>query len=264
MLEILTDRNIKIYQEAYRFLKSITPDGICLNDYIDGNRTDISSLLSVYIRFIDSAQNYQRMPNVIKFNQRYKNNEFNDILCGFDLKEIASLNVDNLFSQFCKTFNVQRSNDKRNSWYKWSCSVIDSAKFIKDFDDVEDFKKFVNQFNYNIQTRMALPLLIQAKIRGFGFALACDALKELGFTEYSKPDVHIKDVLSGIGLCENNPYAVFEAIDRMAQDCKAVDETVTPYKIDKIIWLICTGNFYNDKPTGIRHKKELIERLKNL
>ena len=264
MLGMQADRNIKIYQAAYSYLKSITPDGVQLENYIEGNKKDITSLLDVYIRFIGSAQNYQRMPNVIKFYQHYENGELNELLCDFDVEKIASLREENLYNQFCQAFQVQPSDDKRNCWHKWSCSVIDSAKFVKSFTDVEDFKRFVNQFNYNVQTRMALPLLIQTKIRGIGFALACDALKELGFTEYSKPDVHLKDVLSGIGLCENNPYAVFEAIDQMAQDCKVVDKTVTPYKIDKIIWLICSGKFYNDKPKGNRHKKELIGKLKDL
>ncbi|NCD05852.1 MAG: hypothetical protein EOL97_07010 [Spirochaetia bacterium] len=53
-------------------------------------------------------------------------------------------------------------------------------------------------FEYNLQTKIALPLLISKKISGIGFALACDFLKELGFTDYSKPDVHIVAVLTSL------------------------------------------------------------------
>ena len=85
-------------------------------------------------------------------------------------------------------------------------------------------------FDYNIHTRVALPLLIDEKINGIGFALACDFLKELGFTSYSKPDVHIKDVFSALDLSGTDNLSVFEAVDRMA-----TDNGETPYKIDKVI-----------------------------
>lgn len=51
----------------------------------------------------------------------------------------------------------------------------------------------------------------------------------------------------------------------MADDCKAVDATVTPYKVDKVFWLICSGYYYKEKP-GVRikgQKKELIDFLKS-
>lgn len=82
---------------------------------------------------------------------------------------------------------------------------------------------------------MALLLLISTKISGIGFTLACDCLKELGYINYPKPDVHWIDVFNGPGLSENNPVSVFEAIVRMSDDCRTIDETITPYKIDKIM-----------------------------
>lgn len=56
-----------------------------------------------------------------------------------------------------------------------------------------------------------------------------------------------------------------EAIERMADDCKAVDATVTPYKVDKVFWLICSGYYYKEKPeVRIKgQKKELIDFLKS-
>ena len=71
---------------------------------------------------------------------------------------------------------------------------------MSNFKDADDFRGFVAQFDYNRPTRMALPLLISTKIRGIGFALACDTLKELGFLSYPKPDVHLIEVFSKLGL----------------------------------------------------------------
>ncbi len=143
------------------------------------------------------------------------------------------------------------------------CSVVDSAKFVKEFKDAADFDEFVKRFDYNAASRMALPLLIQSRIRGIGFALACDLLKELGYTNYPKPDVHMIDVFHALGLCEKDPISAFDAIERMADDCKKVDPNITPYRVDKVFWLICSGNYYNENPP-IRikgQKKELIDYL---
>ena len=118
-------------------------------------------------------------------------------------------------------------------------------------------------YDYNTVTRMSLPLLISSKISGIGFALACDLLKELGYTYYPKPDVHMIDVFHGIGLCEKDPISVFETIERIATDCRTVDDSVTPYKVDKVFWLICSGNFYKENLSIKRHKAALIELLKN-
>ena len=204
------------------------------------------------------------MPNVIKYEQR--KSKIKEILFDYKIQLISETTPDELYENFLANFNVTSDilqKKQMNCWYKWSCSIIDSAKFVSGFKDASDFNELVKRFNYNTSSRIALPLLIATKIKGIGFALACDLLKELGYTYYPKPDVHMIDVFHGIGLCEKDPVSVFEAIERMAADCCTVDE-VTPYKVDKIFWLICSGNYYKEKtPIQINgHKKELIDLLK--
>ena len=139
---------------------------------------------------IHSAQNYQRMPNVIKFQERRE--KIKNILFDFDVKKIVeTYEIEELYRIFRKEFNITSADNKFNSWHKWSKSIIDSAKFLSEFKNVDDFKGFVGQFDYNVHTRMALPLLISEKISGMGFALACDFLKELGYINYPKPDVQL-------------------------------------------------------------------------
>ena len=251
------EKNRLIYETAYKYLEDMTPEGIDLKKYFLGDSRNYESLRDIYIQIIQSAQNYQRMPNVIAFNKRKE--QIGKILYDFDYSQIQSLSADDLYQRFRKEFNVTSTDSKRNSWYKWSCSVVDAAKFMSDFSNVEDFETFVERFDYNVSTRMALPLLISTKISGVGFALACDLLKELGFTNYPKPDVHLIEVFSGVGLSEEKPDLVFEAITRMADICD-----VTPYKVDKVFWLICSGRFYLEKPQEIKvqaRKKDLIDCL---
>lgn len=259
------EKNKKIYIAAYEFLKNMTPEGVELEKYFLGDSRNYKSLTDIYVQIIHSAQNYQSMPNVINFAKR--KDKIEEILYGFDYSRVQELSVEELYQRFRNEFHVTSTDSKRNSWYKWSHSIVDAANFMNDFVDINDFKEFVGRFDYNVSTRMALPLLISTKISGIGFALACDLLKELGFTNYPKPDVHMKDVFSGIGLSEWDDYSNFEAITRMANFCSKDDASVTPYKVDKVFWLICSGRFYLEKPEEIRvhsKKQELIEYLNKI
>lgn len=252
------------YQSAYNYLINMIPEEFSESDldkYFIGDRRDFTSLRDVYEQLIYSAQNYQRMPNVIKYDERRE--KIKNILHEFDVKVIKEMDVDVLYKTFRREFNVTSHDTKQNSWRKWSRSTIDAANFMSNFKDVHDFRAFVAQFDYNLPTRMALPLLISTKIKGIGFALACDTLKELGYLNYPKPDVHLIEVFSQLGLAEEDSVSVFEAIVEMAEVCKEIDPEASPYKLDKIIWLICSGRFYLDNINVGRHKEEFIHYMLN-
>ena len=252
-----TEKNKEIYQYARRFLIEHLPEGLSESDlekYFEGDDRKSSSLSDVFVVFIKSAQEYQRMPNVIKLEERMES--IREILFGFDYKRVALLKEEDLYKQFRQEFEVTSKDSKNNSWYKWSCAIIDSAKFISGFKDFDDFREFVKRFDYNTETRMALPLLISTKIRGIGFALACNALKELGYLDYPKPDVHMIDICEALGLSGNSPYEVFEAIVHMAKD-----NGVTPYEVDKVLWLISSGRYYKDDITDKSRKDEFIREM---
>jgi len=102
-------------------------------------------------------------------------------------------------------------------------------------------------------------MLLEKEIFGLGFALSCDFIKELGYTEYPKPDVHIKDIFYEFGLSEDSDYSAYKAVIEMA---RIVNET--PYKVDKVFWLISSGNYYFDKKEIKGSKNVFIERIKNI
>lgn len=258
------EKNLAVYQCALKYLHSLLPKGMKeadLDKYYNGDSRDFETLTDVFEQFIQSAQNYQGMPNFIKYSERRI--EIKDILLDFDIAQIADFSVEKLYLTFRKAFSVTSKDSNFNAWHKWSKSIIDVAKFLCNFNGVDDFRTFVGQFDYNLPTRTALPLLISNKISGIGFSLACDSLKELGFINYAKPDTHLIDICEGLMLSDKDPVSVFEAIVRMSDDCKSVDQTATPYKIDKILWLISSGRFYLDNITIGRHKNEFILLAKN-
>ncbi len=258
----MKEEYLEIYSAAKEYLIHMLPDNMNESDlqkYFVGDRRDFNTLKDVFEQLIYSAQNYQSMPNIIKYEQRQE--EIRSILKNFDIEEIQKMDADELYYDFREKFQVTSKDSKYNGWYKWSKSVIDSARFMGNFKDVSDFKGFVSQFDYNLLTRMALPQLISSKISGIGFALACDCLKELGYLNYPKPDVHLIEVFSQLGMSEEDPISVFETIVEMAEVCQENDCTVTPYKIDKVFWLICSGRFYLDDISVGRHKDEFIQNM---
>jgi thermostable 8-oxoguanine DNA glycosylase len=88
---------------------------------------------------------------------------------------------------------------------------------------------------------------LSQEVNGFGFALACDFLKELGFFNFAKPDVHVKAIVKGLHLASESPsdYLVFKVVARIAEHCGR-----TPYDVDKTFWLVGSGYFYDHKSLG--------------
>jgi hypothetical protein len=117
-----------------------------------------------------------------------------------------------------------------------------------------------HSFNFNEHSKLALPLLLKEEIFGFGFALACDFLKENGYKGYLKPDTHINDICRALGITEaTNDFGVFK-------DAVAYCETnsLVPYEFDKLLWLIGSGHFYQSKILVPVDKEVFIRRMQTL
>lgn len=201
-------------------------------------KSDVYSLEDVQRMLIVCLQDYQSMPNVIKYKEREK--EINEVLFNLNSKKIAEYwDNDALYDKFYTMYKFKNNESKRNSWRKFSKGIVSSAKFLSKFDTVDDFKEFLDCFKYNEYTREALPLLLSEEIFGIQFALACNWLKELGLTNYPKPDIHMIKVFSALGICKENQIDCYKAMINLAAKC-----SVSAYSLDKVVWLICSGNYY--------------------
>ena len=112
-------------------------------------------------------------------------------------------------------------------------------------------------------------------IPGLGPALVCDFLKECGCLWLSKPDTHLSKVFAESGVFTGGKsvktYKVL-TFDRVVEFCEQMfefaaavrkeknDESITPYKIDKMIWLLCTGNFYLEEGSTVENHRDLLIR----
>jgi len=218
-----------------------------------------SSIKELFRAFLLHAKNRQGMPNSIG-----EIDKLSDILFGFDpvltSKEYCTWDI--LFdaiknSTYSPPGRMEKEN-KRNYWVIYTKSIISIANFLSSYKDIDEFNKFVNGFYTNAYSKLALPLLLEKEIFGFGFALACDFLKETGYPEFIKPDTHIKDIAIGIGITsESSDYHIFKDVILFCQKANTL-----PYEVDKLFWLVGSGRFYLFDIKINSSKESFIELIK--
>lgn len=191
-------------------------------------------------RLIESLTNRNMMTAVINFKE--KESQLKPILCNYDAQKILDTYSTpiQLFNVFRKTFKIKNVRSKKNLWRQFSEGIISGSRFMASFRNKEECDRFIKTFSLNKYTKAALPMLLDREIKGLGLALACDVLKELGYRDYPKPDVHLIKIFSELKLSDStDPYEVYKAIIEMAE---VVHEDA--YTVDKIFWLISSGRFY--------------------
>ena len=250
----------KIYEEAYLFLKNKVGDSI-LKKHLEYYRIyKLNSMAEVFKQMVNSLKNKQGYVNFIADTDK-----MNLILLDFDSKKITDKFNDDwkeLFKEFKEKFGQNYKmdiNNHRNAWVMYSRGVLSCSKFLSNFDSIKEFDDFVKSFFHNEFTIASLPMLLEKEIFGFGFPLACDFLKELGYTQYGKPDVHLKEIFMALELVEfDTDYEVFKTIVKISRLVKQ-----DPVIVDKIFWLIGSGNFHKSNMKIGRQKKEFITYVKN-
>lgn len=251
----------KIYNIANAFLLNTAKEkGInakLLNKYF--HITKGNSISDVYLKLLESGANRERAQGVIA-DPIGGIKSLKSILYNFNVKLIIKSYVDpkSLLNLIVNKFHLKINTDDRGMWSQYCKTIISGAKFMSKFKNWNDFDKFVMRFYKDPRARNALPLLLKQEIEGFGLALSCDFLKENGYYWYAKPDIHMIKIFYTLGLSEsNNDYDVLNAIVRMGYNINK-----TPYKVDKLFWLIGSGKLYLDKQLG-SSRRSILGRNRN-
>lgn len=251
----IEERDKKAYQLAREYLlqfgeHGVTPD--LLEKYLHESETTPrpQTIAGIYERILQSAQNANMKAGVI--GKAIGGVErLSSVLHGFEPGRVNAAYSD--WKQVLKAIKTELKpkgkirQTRRSIWPQYCRSILSGARFMMQFSTADDFFKWVDFFDRDDRARVALPLLLEREIEGFGFALACDFLKELGYINFAKPDVHVRDIFVGLRLCpaDADDYEVFKAAVRLAKHVG-----VTPYNADKLFWLIGSGYFYLDEHMG--------------
>lgn len=199
------------------------------------------SIPALYETLLHHAKNRQGMPNIIGDVARLRG-----IFFDFDPNEVAAKYksdrdiLNQIVAQRVPIAGAINANNPRSYWVIFAKAALSAAHFLRDFPTAQDFHSFVQAFYVNHHSRLALPLLLKEELFGFGFALACDFLKESGYNGFVKPDTHLNDICRAAGITEAvTDFGVFKDV---VAYCKKHD--LVPYEFDKLIWLVGSGNFY--------------------
>lgn len=220
-----------------------------------------TTLDNIYKRLLISCQNRNMMSSVIKFDKREE--KFADILEQFNPSKILKKykSGEDLYKIFEQTKEFGVNKEHNELWKSFAQSVIDGAKFISRFDNVEAFKKMIGNIASYFPGTMMIPRLICGEIRGMGEALACDFIKEIGYVEYAKPDVHINYIIRAV--CHNEKMTAKEILEKVQQI--AEEAGVSAFAVDKILWLIASGKYYDvdGKEPTIKIKNQANQDLRD-
>lgn len=215
-----------------------------INSYLSPENK-VNSLTKVFRGLVNSLQNANRMPNVIKLKRIEYSCLFN-----YDYKKI----LDYYGSSSAKLKKAAKKcipNLEENGklWNRFSQGVLDGARWMLQFKDFNSFKKYLKPFEENGPEGFNLlaESIGDGRIKGLRYTLANDFIKELGLRiseQLAKPDVNIKETLAGLGLCDVNSStkSVVAKIREMAGKAGC-----TTFAMDKLLWLSNSGKFYQPK-----------------
>jgi len=264
-MEQNTEENKVILEKAYEYLKACLlnskifllikdekdkeamAEKIILNHLRPPERVD--SLESIVRQFILSSINANMRPKVVgKYISKIEENtEFKDLCCKFNAKKIAYMGEEDLYIKMKREFSIEEDS-KKSVIYKFCKSIISVGKYFSDekFKDAQTFYQYIDNNSNTIKEKAKLSKEISSKLYNIGIALAQDSLKELGCSQFGKPDVHIIDIFEVIfkekPLTNNNINEKFEYLYNNGKNLPSYITSI--YSIDKLFWLIGSGFFY--------------------
>lgn len=262
----------EIYIQSKKFLLELlehqelgqrTPEDILKQHTLNSNANLPDDISLIFQGLVASLSNAQSLPNLVINSIEGGFERYAEVLFGFNAKKVLQnyQSWEDLFEEIRSTLKPtgKLRTKPRSLWPRYCKSILSASKFINQFADSNDFYEWANSLYKDKRSKAALPLILEKEITGLGYALASDFLKELGFKQYGKPDVHTIDILYSISFIPKaDAYLASKAIDRIAET-----NLVDSYEVDKILWLIGSGNFYriDDLRTGNK-KKEFISTFK--
>lgn len=281
--EIARENHIKNLSDYYE-----------LTDFKTGLFDGYKELSLVFAQMAFHAQNATMISNIVRFsenldfldkttlhfNPKRFNSKYNSGNREKDISRLVELfRYDEKNNPNGLRWDSTKSENKDGIIRRYSNTLLDRAEFLSryrnrqklledlqihyiDDNDNKDIQKLIKFFNGNSN-----------KKNGFSVALTCDFLKEFdkAFNDLAKPDVHIKDTLAviygrekGYYNSEKREYVCISEMQSLVKDINKHLEKknrITVYQLDRMIWLVCTQNFFlSKKPT----KKDYLKKLSTL
>ncbi len=264
------------YQETYNYLvlkakehnikeneleKYFVPDNNGLQE--ENGIDDISRLFK---RICFHAQNQAMSRGVINFEKNYL--IIKTVACDFNVNNFLNKyhTYKDIYKELVKYLpegSKKKTKTGRTGPSKkliFSKSMFSGAKMLSEFNSYDDF------INTMLRYGDFAPDFIRYNIDGYGGAMPCDLLKELDTRfDMCKPDRHVKECIKQITKIDDSIKG--DRLDYLVRkNCRNIAENVniSTYKLDKILYLICSEYFYMDdaiKNNSDKYRKQYLKYI---
>lgn len=252
-----------------------------LTDYNEKMPTSkYKDLSQVFAQLAFHGQNGAKIGNTVNFNANIV--ALDNELCKFNPGEflekynLTDINKDNkednqiriedasetLSIRLCEALHRKANNPHLPRYAK---TLLYSAIYVHSFNNKQEI---INDLKVHYEDEEELIDYFRKQIpAGFRAALACDFLKEFDKSfDLPKPDTHLINTLNAFGInCEE----VYEYINEMKNLTENINkslkakEKLTVYKFDRMIYLVCSQNFFLDKKDRNSIKKIYWEKIRS-
>ena len=177
-------------------------------------------------------------------------------------------------------FQILNDNPNRNSWVIFAKSICDSALFLSKYTSYDDLVAYCVKDNPADRFDIAKKI---ARQRGAGCSsviMTLNWLKDIGIEGYCKPDIHLCRIITGIFkdefLEKGKPYTstcMSEWEEKLPGKTKvqkdvfikavhqAVHDNADLFAVDRILFLIGSGDFYEPGVLSSKLKEEYASNV---
>ena len=228
----------------------------------------LGEIEQAYMQLAFHAQNATRISDIIKFDRNYRS--VKAVLCDFspqavldtyraDSREASVQLMIAAFAEQGIRSNTEKSAKRPNAILsRYANALLDAAEYLSRFSTKNEVIQDLQAHSAN--TKELVGYFRTQITHGFSVALTCDFLKEFSdaFNNLPKPDVHIIDTMRGLYEREPKYYDFDRGAYRCIEDVQALTQEInchlqengqspiTVYQLDRMIWLICSNNFFLD------------------
>lgn len=249
----LTDYNEKMPTSKYKDLSQVFAqlafhgqNGAKIGNTVNFN-ANIVTLDNELCKF--NPGEFLQKYNLTEINKGNKNSEDNK-------KRIEDAS-ETLSKKLCEALHRK---DAKQLLPRYAKTLLYSAIYVHSFNNKQDIIDDLNK-NYKDEKKL-IDYFCEQIPAGFEVALACDFLKEFDkIFVLPKPDTHLMNTLNCKKEyeCINKMINLTENINKSLKD----EEKLTVYKFDRMIYLVCSQNFFLDKKDRNSIKKIYWEKIRS-
>lgn len=258
---------MNLYDYAVSYLKEHTKNLVndaVLDDYFEVHKA--SSLDEAFKRGVVSVNdnNKRTMANPIAYFRPEHKAAIDTILCNFKLNTVRAKygnDVEELWKDLCSQCVPDSEQSPKGAWYKFARNIITLGAYLSEFSDIDELYQEFEKAE-SPEEKIKLVNKVSAQVSQWGFAMASNWIKDMGMTGYCKPDQHIRAIIDGIYQTGDNMKTVFKKVIEVANQCN-----VSPFKLDRVLFLVGSGDFYGQGHENIRklyngNEKDFIKCFK--